>query len=214
MKNNKQSMLARIAGVALSMWLGLAGGTANATVYEFGNLLSGGAGVPVTGSFAKLSATDTGSGVWDFVLTIDNDLFGTFGNGAYIGSMEFDFSSNPTNVTTLFLDSNAGGVTTVDSTNGNHTGGAIAFDFGTSFGQNAHNRLSQNDYVHWSVSGLGSGTLNNMYVHVQGIGTNDESGKYTPVVTPVPEPETYAMLLVGLGLLGFSARRKSNSNAF
>lgn len=27
-------------------------------------------------------------------------------------------------------------------------------------------------------------------------------------VTPVPEPETYAMPLAGLGLLGFMARRK------
>jgi hypothetical protein len=27
-------------------------------------------------------------------------------------------------------------------------------------------------------------------------------------LTPVPEPETYAMLLVGLGLVGFAARRK------
>lgn len=31
--------------------------------------------------------------------------------------------------------------------------------------------------------------------------------------TPVPEPETYAMMLVGLGLLGFSARRKNQNMA-
>jgi hypothetical protein len=29
------------------------------------------------------------------------------------------------------------------------------------------------------------------------------------VFAPVPEPQTYAMMLVGLGLLGFSARRKN-----
>jgi phage terminase large subunit-like protein len=28
------------------------------------------------------------------------------------------------------------------------------------------------------------------------------------VAAPIPEPETYAMLLAGLGLLGFMARRK------
>lgn len=30
------------------------------------------------------------------------------------------------------------------------------------------------------------------------------------VTTPVPEPETYAMLLAGLGLIGFMARRRKN----
>jgi len=32
---------------------------------------------------------------------------------------------------------------------------------------------------------------------------------FSPIQTPVPEPETYAMMLVGLGLLGLSTRRKS-----
>ncbi len=31
-------------------------------------------------------------------------------------------------------------------------------------------------------------------------------------VSPVPEPQTYAMLLAGLGLLGFVARRKENKS--
>ncbi|WP_374565565.1 FxDxF family PEP-CTERM protein, partial [Nitrosomonas sp.] len=31
------------------------------------------------------------------------------------------------------------------------------------------------------------------------------------VYAPVPEPETYAMLLAGLGLLGFAARRRKES---
>ncbi|MBT9521561.1 MAG: PEP-CTERM sorting domain-containing protein, partial [Dechloromonas sp.] len=30
----------------------------------------------------------------------------------------------------------------------------------------------------------------------------------TIAATPVPEPETYAMLLVGLGMLGWKARRR------
>jgi len=30
------------------------------------------------------------------------------------------------------------------------------------------------------------------------------------LAAPIPEPATYAMLLVGVGLLGFTARRKSN----
>ncbi len=31
------------------------------------------------------------------------------------------------------------------------------------------------------------------------------------LVSPVPEPETYAMLLAGLGLLGFTAKRRKKS---
>jgi hypothetical protein len=33
---------------------------------------------------------------------------------------------------------------------------------------------------------------------------------HTPQVTPIPEPQTYAMLLAGLALLGFQARRRKN----
>jgi len=33
------------------------------------------------------------------------------------------------------------------------------------------------------------------------------------VTTPIPEPETYAMLLAGLGLLGFAARRRKLKEA-
>ena len=40
-----------------------------------------------------------------------------------------------------------------------------------------------------------------------------EKYKLTVVQQPVPEPETYAMLLVGLGLLGFTARRRKDFNA-
>lgn len=32
-------------------------------------------------------------------------------------------------------------------------------------------------------------------------------------ISPVPEPETYTMLLAGLGLMGFTARRRKNFNA-
>lgn len=34
------------------------------------------------------------------------------------------------------------------------------------------------------------------------------SGRAFPVTAPIPEPESYAMMLAGLGLLGFFARRK------
>ena len=47
--------------------------------------------------------------------------------------------------------------------------------------------------------------------------TNSYSGSISitngsPIAPPVPEPETYAMMLAGLGLLGFAARRKAKAN--
>lgn len=45
---------------------------------------------------------------------------------------------------------------------------------------------------------------------------NPSTGIYGLVevnMAPVPEPETYAMLLAGLGLLGFTARRRKNNAA-
>ena len=35
----------------------------------------------------------------------------------------------------------------------------------------------------------------------------------TFAATPVPEPETYAMILAGLGLMGFMARRRKQNAA-
>lgn len=187
----------------------------HAAVYDFGTLLTASTGytAPNTTSFAQLSATDTGNGVWNFMLSINNSLFSSFGSKAFIGSMSFDFTPDPlVRTVSKFISSNVGGVTSVSSTSGTGLSGLTDIDFGTAFGKGSNNRLSQNDWVQWSVSGLTAGSsLTNMYLHVQGI-NGGYSAKYTPIVSAVPEPETYAMLLAGLGLIGFSARRRKLNN--
>lgn len=61
----------------------------------------------------------------------------------------------------------------------------------------------------WSLSGptLAAGDY---YLQVTGTVMSQAAGKYYADVAlaPVPEPETYAMMLGGLGLLGFMARRR------
>jgi hypothetical protein len=58
--------------------------------------------------------------------------------------------------------------------------------------------------VAWSITGLGNG-LNYEYGFA-------DSYAYLKLnaanVAPVPEPETYAMLLAGIGLLGLAQRRR------
>ncbi len=41
-------------------------------------------------------------------------------------------------------------------------------------------------------------------------GINNQ-GQVAVIGSPIPEPETYAMLLAGLGLLGFIARRRKTA---
>ncbi|MDO8413036.1 MAG: hypothetical protein Q7S51_04505, partial [Gallionellaceae bacterium] len=131
------------------------------TIYDFGSLLTG--DVPsslpdsfASAPFAQLQATDNGGGVWVFTLTINNNLFSSFGSNAFLGSMTFDFTPDPSmsKPPTAFLGSNVGGVTSVNVIDGTGLGGLTDIDFGTAFGQGAGNRLSQNDWVRWGVAGL------------------------------------------------------------
>lgn len=215
-----KSNFSRMAVVALTIWLGFAAGTAKAAVYEFdfGKLLAASYGYSAPDSFASdpfahLTATDNGTGTWAFTLSLDNTLFSSFGSSAYIKAINFDFNPDPSvRPVSTFVSSNVvgDGVTAAWSFGGNGTSGLGDIDFGTGFGANSADRLSGNDYVTWNISGLGSSILENMYVKVMGI-DGGYRANYVPITAAVPEPETYAMMLAGLGLLGFSARRRNKN---
>jgi hypothetical protein len=57
--------------------------------------------------------------------------------------------------------------------------------------------------------------LGNYYVQVSGTLVSSTSGAFggSMMLAPVPEPETYGMMLAGLGVLGFLARRRKSKQA-
>ena len=72
--------------------------------------------------------------------------------------------------------------------------GSFAFDGTTGSTTHAFGSLGSGDY----------------YYQVTGIGTGNRGGFYTlsSQVTAMPEPETYALMLSGLGVIGFLALRR------
>jgi PEP-CTERM motif len=74
--------------------------------------------------------------------------------------------------------------------------------------------ISKNDldWVKFSNSGLSpSGSLTSKYLHLPGIYAKYPADAQPIIAYPVPEPETYAMLLAGLALIAFTARRRNNA---
>jgi len=51
-----------------------------------------------------------------------------------------------------------------------------------------------------------------IYNRLPDVGLAKRSNKYTPVASPVPEPEIYGMILAGLALIGFTARRRKQDS--
>ena len=74
--------------------------------------------------------------------------------------------------------------------------------------------LQSGDIDIWSISSdnLMAG---NYYLQVSGTMVSDTGGSFGGAVmlAPVPEPETYGMMLGGLGVLGFLARRRKAKQA-
>ena len=63
---------------------------------------------------------------------------------------------------------------------------------------------------YWRFSGVNIAANTDYYVAVNGTVLSTSGTAYggTVFITPVPEPETYAMLLGGLGIMAFLARRR------
>lgn len=188
----------------IAVGLLICGSATQAATYHFGQLLAGDG--PTNPYFADLEITNNGGGNWSFTLSA-LDLNTIFGSKSFIGSIAVD-GIKPTSISTDI----GGGVTKVSLQNGGGPTGI--YDFRYDMINPKNDKLTGLESVTWHVGGLGttllSGNNGEMAMHVQGIGSNGDSAWYV-ATSPIPEPETYAMLLAGLGLLGFMARRRKES---
>jgi hypothetical protein len=173
--------------------------SANATVDTYGDLLSG-TYQPAT-TFASMTYTSIGN-VYSFTLSAF-DLDAIFTTGSFIGSVAVDSEYQP-------IISNVVGDTVVSVVDGGGPTGIFDFRFDLTGSQ--QERLTANETVSWDATFSQPVTLtsDSFALHVQGL-TTEQGGSAWYTATPVPEPETYAMMLAGLGMLGFTARRKTKT---
>lgn len=199
--------------IAASLCLALAAGFANAATFSNTNdadpIFSFGA--PDTTSYGQ--TFNTGGGILS-----DWTFYATAGNA---GNLSFVVAS--------WDGSKAVGPALYSSGTTSYGGGATALSF-----SGINTSLSSGAYIAYlTVAGVGSpadsvglagstsdGGLGGGFRFLNSNGTDPltlnaawnswyvPSMQFTANIAPVPEPETYAMMLAGLGMLGFMARRR------
>lgn len=195
----KLSTLAATVGLLFA-----ANATAAIHTYDFGGDAINGTGISPAPTFATLTIDDVTN---LFTLSVADLSVVGFGPNAMITDMAVSYSgSNPA------TSAATGGVDTVVVGSQNQPEGA--FNFGFSFTQGS-NELISSETVTWTPTGfdfsqLTTGSLGSFAIRVQGAGQGSNgNGWYGTTLAAVPEPETYAMMLAGLALVGFASKRKT-----
>jgi len=226
----------KFAGVTLTaafMAFGAANPATAATwEYDFGTLVVGknAPSIADTVTFANLSVSTTDYKDFIYTLTV-RDLTSVFGSkDAYVNSLSVDTFTkvDPKQVSNVIGD-----VSKVALSTDNQKIGAVRYDFTNTIGT-SHNELTSKEQVTWTttyknalspnnifgsspfvlgVNGIAYETIKKDDGHYETITRTNGSGEYLGrIVSSVPEPESYAMLISGLALLGFIARRRQRSN--
>ena len=116
-------------------------------------------------------------------------------------------------------------------TGANSASSAVALDLGTLFDMTGTLSLFQGSTPGsgtligggWAFNGTSGSTSHSVlltsggdyYLQATGTATGSGGGNYLVSlnVAPVPEPETYALMMAGLGLMGFVARRRKQQGS-
>lgn len=204
----KKTLLAIACGATFAALSGGALASVTSAAYSFTSCVSGDCG-SVGGtvqSVATLTMTSITNGV-SFALTSTSPVAGSFISALYFNGPSGQITWNAGQVyKAIDWSSNSGGSAT--SQNGYN------WDITYPTGANK-DRLLNGDTANWTITGTGLSlqsfalTGNGMMVHVQGL-ANGRSEKIGAVAA-VPEPESYAMFLAGLGIIGAVVKRRKNA---
>jgi outer membrane lipoprotein SlyB len=190
-------------------------GAANAATITFDEYAANNSNTPITTLYSSLGVVfgNDNAGTWGGLGNGDPGNWGLFGtNGsAFLGN------NGTTNGNSY--------VTTISFTN---TVTNLSFDISRSNGSSAGQTLAANVYLGSTLVGTQSitfGAVNNWTSVNFGAGSYDKlvltgsAAGFSPYgidnlqIAAVPEAETYAMLLAGLGLMGSIIRRRKSSAA-
>ena len=168
----------------------------------YGSFLSLASTGPLAGTFSSngtVIATETGGSIMNFSTDASTMPVGTVGNylsDSGTGTTTLTFSTGVSYLSFLWGTPDTYNVLTVNG---------VTFH-GSDFGFPDNGVPGSGGYVQFTGT---EGTLINTLAFSNSPQTNAfETANYS--ITPVPEPETYALLLAGLGVMAFVARRRKS----
>ena len=204
--------------IAAAAMLACAGVHAQTTTYSFGSQISSPNSTTFqpSGTFAQLSVTTTDSMHYVFDLRVSSNFNALFGSpDATIHRVAFNTNNVDPVAGSVALAGGGWGVDHVYYSTSNQQLGGVVFDFAEGWGNpsnSAGSRLTSGERVMWrSAFATPTSFLAPPFaVKVFGFGSGSASQAWYVPASPVPEPESYAMLLAGLGMLGLVARRRKS----